>query len=204
MEHAQRHIYLGPRTQHFLTWFYHREYFWTRRQPIHIQRRHVFLFFPRPGLKFHPNLHPNLCHSWTWSTSYRDLWARHILSLWHSCYWKCWDWSLHSARGHRFWYNCQYVSSRWDESVELHIGYCMCMVWFAVSCVPPCENGACVADDVCSCSLGFEGARCSESIFTECAVNPCENEGSCRVRARSFICSCPLGFCGLQCQMEGK
>ena len=36
----------------------------------------------------------------------------------------------------------------------------------AVVCDPPCDNGACVANDTCACSEGFRGERCSEE--SEC------------------------------------
>ena len=29
-------------------------------------------------------------------------------------------------------------------------------------CDPPCENGACVANDTCNCADGFEGDQCTE------------------------------------------
>ena len=32
----------------------------------------------------------------------------------------------------------------------------------AVICDPPCENGACVANDTCACSEGFTGNQCAE------------------------------------------
>lgn len=32
-----------------------------------------------------------------------------------------------------------------------------------VVCDPPCENGACVSNDTCSCSTGFEGERCTDA-----------------------------------------
>ena len=31
-----------------------------------------------------------------------------------------------------------------------------------VVCAPPCENGACVANNTCSCAAGYEGALCNE------------------------------------------
>ena len=32
-----------------------------------------------------------------------------------------------------------------------------------VVCDPPCENGICVANDTCNCTIGYEGERCSDS-----------------------------------------
>lgn len=31
-----------------------------------------------------------------------------------------------------------------------------------VVCDPPCENGVCVANDNCSCSMGFSGETCAD------------------------------------------
>lgn len=70
-----------------------------------------------------------------------------------------------------------------------------------VSCSPPCENGVCVADDVCSCSGGYTGERCEEAMFTACDVNPCENGGNCSMLVGSYICSCPFEYSGSQCQI---
>ena len=41
----------------------------------------------------------------------------------------------------------------------LHLVAFLC----TVVCNPPCENGACVANDTCSCSAGYEGVRCNET-----------------------------------------
>ena len=29
-------------------------------------------------------------------------------------------------------------------------------------CSPPCENGACVANDTCNCAAGYQGERCTD------------------------------------------
>ena len=39
---------------------------------------------------------------------------------------------------------------------------------YTVVCNPPCENGACVANDTCSCSAGYVGARCNETGRSFC------------------------------------
>ena len=31
-----------------------------------------------------------------------------------------------------------------------------------MSCDPPCKNGACVDNNVCSCSKGYVGPRCEQ------------------------------------------
>ena len=84
-------------------------------------------------------------------------------------------------------------------------------------CNPPCENGACVANDTCSCSAGYEGVRCNETgmhsvavhvtlyasvllivithaVFEECEENPCQNGGTCTMFAGDIICQCPEGL----------
>ena len=43
--------------------------------------------------------------------------------------------------------------------------------YFAVVvCDPPCENGICIANDTCNCTIGYEGDQCAEptkkSMFT--------------------------------------
>ena len=43
-------------------------------------------------------------------------------------------------------------------SVYIHF-----LSFYTVVCNPPCENGACVANDTCSCSAGYEGERCNET-----------------------------------------
>ena len=43
-------------------------------------------------------------------------------------------------------------------SVYIHF-----LSFYTVVCNPPCENGACVANDTCSCSAGYEGVRCNET-----------------------------------------
>ena len=30
-----------------------------------------------------------------------------------------------------------------------------------VVCNPPCENGACIANDTCNCAAGYQGERCT-------------------------------------------
>ena len=33
---------------------------------------------------------------------------------------------------------------------------------YVVFCDPPCENGPCVANDTCSCPIGYRGDLCEE------------------------------------------
>ena len=33
---------------------------------------------------------------------------------------------------------------------------------FQVVCDPPCDNGACIANDTCNCAQGYTGETCSE------------------------------------------
>lgn len=51
----------------------------------------------------------------------------------------------------------------------LYVGaICTLFLWlacpsYAVVCDPPCENGACVSNNTCSCATGFEGEQCTEA-----------------------------------------
>ena len=59
-------------------------------------------------------------------------------------------------------------------------------------------------NDTCSCSEGFSGETCDESIVSECAENVCENGGTCTLVATSSVCTCPDGYTGLLCQDSSK
>ncbi len=74
----------------------------------------------------------------------------------------------------------------------------------AAVCTPPCVNGACVATNACSCSMGYTAPQCDIPIITECDTNVCQNGGSCSNVAGSVICSCLLGYGGSSCEIEGK
>jgi hypothetical protein len=69
-----------------------------------------------------------------------------------------------------------------------------------VSCNPPCKNGACVANDVCSCSQGYVGPRCEQIVYEECDENPCMNGGECLLHASTYICNCKEAYSGYFCQ----
>lgn len=83
------------------------------------------------------------------------------------------------------------ASIEFDQIVELSA---------AVSCEPPCENGACVANDVCSCSEGYVGPRCEQIVYEQCDENPCMNGGECLLYARTYICNCTEPYSGYFCQ----
>ena len=38
----------------------------------------------------------------------------------------------------------------------------MHMNYATVTCDPPCEQGACVANNTCNCAEGYTGERCTE------------------------------------------
>ncbi len=44
----------------------------------------------------------------------------------------------------------------------IRYAHCIDLSQTAVLCDPPCENGACVATNTCSCASGYEGETCSE------------------------------------------
>ena len=54
----------------------------------------------------------------------------------------------------------------YDYSVMLHLVPSL----YTVVCNPPCENGACVANDTCKCAAGYEGERCNETGGHFCFV----------------------------------
>ena len=39
-------------------------------------------------------------------------------------------------------------------------------------------------------------------VYIECDTNPCENNGTCRLLAGSYICNCSQGFSGLFCEQS--
>lgn len=39
-------------------------------------------------------------------------------------------------------------------------------------------------------------------VYIDCDVNPCENNGTCRLLAGSYICNCSSGFSGLFCEQS--
>ena len=88
----------------------------------------------------------------------------------------------------------------------------------------PCQNGGTCVDKVnnytCSCVPGYTGRNCSTGksmlikIFmtkmnsltfflyvdiNDCAVNPCENGGTCTDKVNNYICSCVPGYTGRNC-----
>lgn len=93
-------------------------------------------------------------------------------------------------------------------------------MFFAVICEPPCENGACVDNNTCTCSDGYIGPTCSElgncswqeipyliiillshsTVVNSCDVNPCKNGGSCSLIGQNYVCDCVSGFRGSFCQ----
>ena len=53
----------------------------------------------------------------------------------------------------------------WLLNVTLNLLNHNLMFYFfaVVVCDPPCENGICVVNDTCNCTIGYEGKQCSES-----------------------------------------
>ena len=47
-------------------------------------------------------------------------------------------------------------------TLSIHVNQCSSFVPTSVVCDPPCENGACVANDTCNCADGYEGERCTD------------------------------------------
>ena len=63
------------------------------------------------------------------------------ISCTHGCVYK------HIVFGNHYTYN-----------VHLHISFAFTIV----ICEPPCEQGACVANDTCNCIAGYAGKRCTQ------------------------------------------
>ena len=47
-------------------------------------------------------------------------------------------------------------------TLSIHVNQCSSFAPTPVVCDPPCENGACVANDTCNCADGYEGERCTD------------------------------------------
>ncbi|XP_057378473.1 neurogenic locus protein delta-like [Daphnia carinata] len=70
----------------------------------------------------------------------------------------------------------------------------------------PCLHGATCVDTtdkgyMCLCPDGFDGANCGHQV-DDCAVNRCQNGGSCVDKVNGFKCICPAGFTGPLCQTD--
>ena len=70
----------------------------------------------------------------------------------------------------------------------------------------PCLNGGtCLMDSEndyeyqCICPTGFTGSHC-ESNIDDCAVNPCQNGGTCIDFVSDYKCYCNPGFVGTHCE----
>ena len=60
----------------------------------------------------------------------------------------------------------------------------------AVVCEPACQNGACIANDTCQCSMGYSGTQCDRiDNPRSCDLNPCASGESCAIVAGSHICT---------------
>ena len=51
----------------------------------------------------------------------------------------------------------------------------------------------------CICPTGFTGSHC-ESNIDDCAVNPCQNGGTCIDFVSDYKCYCNPGFIGTHCE----
>ena len=66
---------------------------------------------------------------------------------------------------------CRYRWQLYAEQLMWTSVYIHFLSFYTVVCNPPCENGACVANDTCSCSAGYEGVRCNETGMYIVAVH---------------------------------
>jgi hypothetical protein len=69
-----------------------------------------------------------------------------------------------------------------------------------VECNPPCQNGACIASNTCSCNPGYNGSLCNNPVHTSCDNrNPCQNGATCTQHVSSYLCDCSPLFSGSFC-----
>ncbi|KAM4695997.1 protein crumbs homolog 2 [Rhinophrynus dorsalis] len=94
-----------------------------------------------------------------------------------------------------------------------NIGYseyeCICQDEFnctnkcvADSCTLP--NSQCIERDnmfICQCQIGYLGTNCQERV-SECAQDPCQNNGTCLPHPGGYKCVCEPGFTGQDCEVN--
>uniref|UniRef100_A0A1X7ULL6 Deleted in malignant brain tumors 1 protein n=1 Tax=Amphimedon queenslandica TaxID=400682 RepID=A0A1X7ULL6_AMPQE len=66
-------------------------------------------------------------------------------------------------------------------------------------CEPSCEYGACVRNDTCYCSNGYDGEFCEIPVYEDCEDNLCLNDAPCYIHAGDYFCNCTDGFSGPFC-----
>ncbi len=57
----------------------------------------------------------------------------------------------------------QVSTSLYSNNLSCVLKFCMFCPNISVVCDPPCVNGACVQNNNCSCSEGYEGDTCDVS-----------------------------------------
>ncbi|XP_019861070.1 PREDICTED: delta-like protein 1, partial [Amphimedon queenslandica] len=67
-------------------------------------------------------------------------------------------------------------------------------------CDPQCVNGACVGNNSCFCSEGYQGIACNQPVLNECEENICVNGGTCSLIAGDTVCSCLDLYTGINCE----
>lgn len=53
----------------------------------------------------------------------------------------------------------------------------------------------------CTCAAGYSGTNCETNV-DECAVNPCQNGGTCTDGVDSYTCACAAGYSGTNCETD--
>ncbi|KAM6950118.1 lactadherin-like isoform 2-T2 [Lycodopsis pacificus] len=93
---------------------------------------------------------------------------------------------------------------------------CLCSVRADYCEVNACHNGGtCVTgigEDpfICICTDGFGGDSCNLTEIGPCSLNPCKNDGSCKIITptrrgdvfNEYVCKCQPGFEGVHCQIN--
>jgi hypothetical protein len=69
-----------------------------------------------------------------------------------------------------------------------------------VICEPECQNGACIDNNMCRCSEGYAGERCSEQVILPCDSSLCQHGGTCTQFAGTYNCTCRRGYSGTRCE----
>ena len=94
--------------------------------------------------------------------------------------------------------------------------YCRSYVVNLAICDPVCVHGACVSNNTCSCSDGYEGELCdtlgnidhqymiliSFIVYEQCEENFCNNGATCEIVAGDYICLCAYSFSGPFCNIS--
>jgi deleted-in-malignant-brain-tumors protein 1 len=66
-------------------------------------------------------------------------------------------------------------------------------------CDPTCVHGACIGNNTCACSEGYEGNNCNNTVYESCVDDFCLNGATCIIAAKQYHCICLSSFTGPDC-----